>query len=151
MSDYFEALLPQRRRTPGDDLMSRLVQAEEAGQIHGSAELLAQCAMLLFAGHETTRNLLGNGLHALLNHPEQWQLLQREPELLPGAVRELLRYDSPVQYTGRRVATDLVLHGQRLRRGDLVVALIAAANRDPVRYDAPERSAMARMCASARR
>lgn len=138
MSRYFGDLLPGERSSPGDDLTSRLLQAQVSGEIQGSPELLAQCAMLLFAGHETTRNLLGNGLQALLSHPAQWQRLQREPDLLPGAVRELLRYDSPVQYTGRRVTTDLVLHGQLLRRGDLVVPLIAAANRDPARYDEPE-------------
>ena len=93
----------------------------------------------LFAGHETTRNLLGNGLHALLRHREQWELLRQQPHLLPGAARELLRFESPVQYTGRRVAADLVLHGQTLRRGDLVVALIGAANRDPARYTDPDR------------
>ncbi len=144
MTRYFEELLPHKRRNPGDDLVSRLVQAEAAGEIEGGAELLAQCAMLLFAGHETTRNLLGNGLHALLNHPGQWQRLQREPALLPAAVRELLRYDSPVQYTGRRVATDLMLHGQLLRRGDLVMPLIGAANRDPARFPNPDTLDVAR-------
>ena len=114
--------------------MSRLVQAEASGEIEGSAELLSQCAMLPLAGHETTRNLLGNVLQALLSHPEQWQLLLRESELVCSAVRELLRYDSPVLYTGRRVATDLMLHGHVLRRGDLVLPLIGAANRDPARY-----------------
>ena len=138
MSRYFEALLAEKRQAPGDDLVSRLVQAEARGEIEGGAELLAQCAMLLFAGHETTRHLLGSGVLALLSHPEQWQRLQREPELLPGAVRELLRFDSPVQYTGRRVATDLVLHGQQLRRGDLVLPLIGAASRDPARYTHPD-------------
>lgn len=138
MSDYFERLLEQKRQTPGDDLASRLVQAEARGEIEGGPELLAQCAMLLFAGHETTRHLLGSGLQALLNHPEQWQRLQQEPALLPGAVRELLRFESPVQYTGRRVTTDLVLHGQTLRRGDLVLAVIGAANRDPARYAQPD-------------
>jgi cytochrome P450 len=139
MCDYFERLVPQRRDAPGDDLVSRLLRAETAGDIQSGAELLAQCAMLLFAGHETTRNLLGNGLQALLAHPEQWQRLQREPGLLPGALRELLRFESPVQYTGRRVATDLVLQGRQLRRGDLVIALIGAANRDPVRYERADR------------
>lgn len=139
MSAYFERLLAQKRHTPGDDLASRLVQAEAAGEIQGGPELLAQCAMLLFAGHETTRHLLGSGLQALLDHPDQWQRLQQEPALLPGAVRELLRFDSPVQYTGRRVATDLVLHGQQLRRGDLVLPLIGAANRDPARYTQPDK------------
>jgi cytochrome P450 len=144
MGGYFERLVPQRRAAPGDDLVSRLLHAEAAGGIRCGAELLAQCAMLLFAGHETTRNLLGNGLQALLAHPDQWQRLQREPGLLPGAVRELLRFESPVQYTGRRVATDLVLHGQQLRRGDLVVALIGAANRDPARYERADRLDIAR-------
>jgi len=89
-------------------------------------------------------NLLGNGLHALLMQREAWLRLQQEPALWPGAARELLRYDSPVQYTGRRVAADLVLHGQRLRRGDLVVALIGAANRDPRRHDDPDALQIAR-------
>ena len=138
MSAYFETLLEHKRRTPGDDLTSRLVQAQARGEIDGGAELLAQCAMLLFAGHETTRHLLGSGVQALLTHPEQCERLRREPALLPSAVREFLRFDSPVQYTGRRVATDLVLHGQQLRRGDLVLPLIGAASRDPARYALPD-------------
>lgn len=144
MTRYFDQLLPAKRRNPGDDLVSRLVQAEAAGEIESGAELLSQCAMLLFAGHETTRNLLGNGLQALLSHRRQWQRLQHDAALVPGAVRELLRYDSPVQYTGRRVATNLVLHGHLLRRGDLVVPLIGAANRDPVRYREPDTLDVAR-------
>lgn len=139
MSRYFETLLARKRQTPGDDLTSRLVLAEASGEIEGGPELLAQCAMLLFAGHETTRHLLGSGLQTLLAHPEQWQRLRQDPTLLPGAVRELLRFDSPVQYTGRRVTTDLVLHGQQLRRGELVLPLIGAANRDPARYAQPDR------------
>lgn len=144
MARYFESLLARRRAAldrggdPRDDVIERLVQAERRGQIHGSAELMAQCVMLLFAGHETTRHLLANGLRMLLAHPDAWQSLRHEPALLPGAVRELLRYDCPVQYTGRRVVTDLDLHGQRLRRGDLVVALIGAANRDPARHERPD-------------
>lgn len=145
MSAYFEGLLARRRNAaPVDDWLGRLVQAEADGQIRTETELLAQCAMLLFAGHETTRHLLGNGLQALLTHPAQWERLCREPELLPAAVRELLRFESPVQYTGRRVTTDIPLHGQTLRRGDLVVALIGAANRDPLRYTAPDTLDIAR-------
>ncbi len=136
LASCFERLAPQRRAAPGDDLFSRLLQAEAAGHICPGPELMAQCAMLLFAGHETTRHLLGNGLRALLAQPGAWQRLQREPALLPGAVRELLRFDSPVQYTGRRVITDCELHGQRLRRGDLVLALIGSANRDSQRHGA---------------
>lgn len=151
MAASFEPLIQARRAMPRDDLVSRLVQAEREGRIGSGAELLAQCAMLLFAGHETTRNLLGNGLLALLERsatqPAAWARLRAEPALLPGAVRELLRYDSPVQYTGRRVATDLVLHGQQLRRGDLVIALIASANRDPLRFDHPDELDLARRSA----
>lgn len=139
MSAFFAALLRERRGAPGEGLVGLLLQAEAEGRVQGGAELLAQCAMLLFAGHETTRNLLGNGLLALLQHTAQWQLLQREPQRVGDAVRELLRFDSPVQYTGRRVAQDMLLHGRRLRRGDLVVALIGAANRDPRRYEDPDR------------
>ena len=144
MARYFESLLALRRAAlergdePRDDLIERLLQAEGSGQIHGSAELMAQCVMLLFAGHETTRHLLANGLRMLLAHPDAWHHLRRDRALMPGAVRELLRFDSPVQYTGRRVVTDLVLHGQTLRRGDLVVALIGAANRDPARHERPD-------------
>ncbi|WP_367848534.1 cytochrome P450 [Rhodoferax sp. WC2427] len=139
MGRYFEKLIAERRKNPGDDLVSRLLQAEADGALHNHAELLAQCAMLLFAGHETTRNLLGNGLQALLAHPDQWQRLQQDPSLVPSAVRELLRFDSPVQYTGRRVATDLQLHGHTLCRGDLVVPLIGSANRDPARHPEPDK------------
>lgn len=135
---YFDGLLATRRKAPGEDLVSLLLAAEAEGLFRSDAELVAQCAMLLLAGHETTRNLLGNGLQALLQHPAQWQDLLADPALVPGAVRELLRYDSPVQYTGRRVITDTILCGQRLRRGDLVIALIGSANRDPDRYTNPE-------------
>ena len=122
MAAAFESMLARRKAQNTDpsqpqqrDLIGHLLYAEAEGKIEAGAELLAQCAMLLFAGHETTRNLLGNGLHALLSHPEQWQRLQQNPELLPNALRELLRYESPVQYTGRRVATDMMLHGRQLR------------------------------------
>jgi cytochrome P450 len=142
----FEELLARRRAqaadlpdSAGDDLIAHLLHAEASGKVESGAEMLAQCAMFLFAGHETTRNLLGNGLQAALTHPEQCRQLRQTPGLLPNALRELLRYESPVQYTGRRVTKDLVLHGCRLRRGELVVPLIGAANRDPARYRDPDR------------
>jgi cytochrome P450 len=136
MSRYFECCLASGGAEEG--LLGCLARAASVGTIVDGAELLAQCAMLLFAGHETTRNLLGNGLYHLLAQPGLWHELQREPHRLTSAVRELLRFDSPVQYTGRRVATDLVLHGQPLRKGELVLGLIGAANRDPRRYEHPE-------------
>jgi cytochrome P450 len=139
MTAYFEReLLPWRRQHLGDDLVSRLLQAESEGQIESSLELLAQCAMLLFAGYETTRNLLGNGLHALLSHPGQWRLLCQQPELAGNAVRELLRFDSPVQWTGRRATRAMTLCGQPVQRGDLILPLIGSANRDPDRHSDPD-------------
>ncbi|PUA17974.1 cytochrome P450 [Glaciimonas sp. PCH181] len=138
MNEYFRALLPQRRAHPGDDLISQLVLAEASGGIITTKELLAQCCTLLFAGHETTRNLLGNGMLALLQHPEQWQMLQQTPTLLPSALKELLRFDSPVQYTGRRLKVDVELHGQVMKKGDLVIPLIGSANRDPAKFADPD-------------
>lgn len=140
MSAFFEehlALL--RQRGVNGDLVGELLRAANEQRIEAGAELLAQCAMLLFAGHETTRNLLGNGLHALLRHPDQWRRVKADPTLLPNSIKELLRYESPVQYTGRRIAETHELHGRELKRGQLVIALIGAANRDPVRYLEPDR------------
>ncbi|SFB25647.1 hypothetical protein SAMN04515620_13155 [Collimonas sp. OK607] len=139
MNEYFRQLLPQRRAALGDDLMSQLIRAEATGGIITTKELLAQCCTLLFAGHETTRNLLGNGMLALLQHPEQWQALQNMPSLLPSALKELLRFDSPVQYTGRRLKVDVEMHGQLMKKGDLVIPLIGAANRDPAKFTDPDR------------
>ncbi|MEJ7138479.1 cytochrome P450 [Amphibiibacter pelophylacis] len=128
--------------TDWDEDQSARTEGRESGPGDSAplsrAELIAQCAMLLFAGHETTRNLLGNGLLALLQHPATWRDLADHPEAASGAVRELLRWDSPVQYTGRRLVSDLHWHGQTLRRGDLVIALIGSANRDPARYAHPD-------------
>jgi hypothetical protein len=138
MATALEPILVRRRAALGDDLISTLIRAETDGDLHAGPELVAQCAMLLFAGYETSRNLLGNGLLALLRHPSQWAQLQNDPALLPGAVRELLRFDPPVQYTVRRVSTDLIFHDQRLRRGDAVIACVAAANRDPRVFDRPD-------------
>jgi cytochrome P450 len=146
LAGYFEReLLPRRRREPGDDLVSLLLWAQAEGQVEDGAELLAQCAMLLFAGYETTRHLLGNAVHALLTQRDQWEKLREQPELLPNAVRELLRHDTPVQWSGRRAMADFTLCGQRVRRGDLVLALIGAANRDPARHEQPERLDVARV------
>ncbi|NKI71289.1 cytochrome P450 [Collimonas pratensis] len=139
MNEYFRQLLPQRRAALGDDLMSQLIRAEATGGIITTKELLAQCCTLLFAGHETTRNLLGNGMLALLQHPQQWQTLQADPALLPSALKELLRFDSPVQYTGRRLKVDVEMHGQLMKKGDLVIPLIGAANRDPAKFSEPDR------------
>ena len=138
MSEYFDDLVSRRRSDLGDGLVSLLLRAQAAGKITTDRELLSQCCTLLFAGHETTRNLLGNGLLVLLQHPRQWQLLKDTPGLMRSALRELLRFDSPVQYTGRRVMTEVAMHGRQLKRGDLVILLFGAANRDPEKFTDPD-------------
>lgn len=138
VSAYFERTLASGEYRERDDLLGVLARAAAAGEIEEGAELLAQCAMLLFAGYETTRHLLGTSIYWVLRKPGAWEQLQSDPTLVRGAVRELLRWDGPIQYTGRRVKTDVSLYGQTLRRGDLVLALIGAANRDPAEYEAPD-------------
>jgi hypothetical protein len=132
MAAFFNRVFAQGRVAAGS-LMARLGQAQAAGEI-SDAELMAQSAMLLFAGHETTRHLLGTSVLRLLENPAQWQLLQTQPALAPNAVRELLRFEPPVQYTGRRARADFELGGQQIKRNDLVLACIAAAHRDAGRY-----------------
>ena len=135
---YFETIVEARRREPRDDLVSALLAAEEEGDKLSREELLSTMLLILVAGNETTRNLIGNGMLALLRHPDQLQRLRDEPALLEPAVDELLRYDSPVQLDGRVVREDLELGGKRLRAGQKAIALIGAANRDPTAFDNPD-------------
>lgn len=139
LAQYLSGVVEQRRQQPGEDLISALLAVEHQGEVLTHRELLVMCNLLLVAGHETTVNLIGNGLQALLAHPEQLQLLQREPGLIESAVEELLRFDSPVQLTGRVVAEDLSLAGVEMRAGQFVVVLLGAANRDPEQFPDPDR------------
>ncbi len=143
-SAYFEALFEQRRLHPRDDLITQLVQAEEAGDRLTTAELRANVSLLFAAGHETTVNLIGNGLYALLRHPDQWHRLRDDPILIPNAIEEILRFDSPVQAVARTVSEHLELSGIALAKNEIVVALIGAANRDPAVFEEPERLDVAR-------
>lgn len=136
---YFDALFEQRRREPADDLITLLVQAEESGDRLTQQELRANVMLLFAAGHETTVNLIGNGLLALLRHPEQWQALRDDPSLIPNAVEELLRYDSPVQASLRTMLEPVHIGGIALAKGESVVTLIGAANRDPAVFTDPDR------------
>ncbi|HEX2888649.1 cytochrome P450 [Vineibacter terrae] len=136
---YFDKLFERRRREPGDDLTTLLVQAEEAGDRLSPLELRANVSLLFAAGHETTANLIGNGLLALHRNPEQWQKLRDDPSLAVGAVEELLRYDSSVQMTSRVAHEDLELGGFPVKKGEQVVCLLGGANRDPAIYSDPER------------
>jgi len=134
----FEGLFELRRREPADDIVSHIVAAE--GDQIQAAEMLPMCALLLVAGFETTVNLIGNGVVALLDHPEQWEALCANPEAMaPKAVEETLRYDPPVQRTARVALEPVSLDGHDVGRGQLVVTLIGAANRDPEVYDDPDR------------
>src|SRR2546429_9503068 len=118
MCSYFRETGGARRRQPREDLIAALVDAEQqAGQL-SEDEIIATCVLLLFAGHETTTNLIGNGLLALLRTPEELRRLQEDPSLLPGAVEELLRYDSPVQMSARVALEDIALDGVVVRAGD---------------------------------
>ncbi len=134
---YLVPLFEQRRRAPQADLISALVAAEEAGDRLGADELLITVVLLLAAGHETTMNLIGNGLLALLRNPDQLELLRARPDLMPSAVEELLRYDSPVRLTARTALEDAVVAGEAVRAGDQVMAMLDAANHDPAVFEAP--------------
>jgi len=139
LAHYLETEVEARRSAPRDDLLSGMVTAEEAGDRLSTQELFATCLLLLIAGNETTTNLICNGALALLRHPDQLDLLRREPKRIPGAIEELLRYDSPVQLTSRLVLEEGELRGRPLRPGEQLVLLLGAGNRDPERYPEPDR------------
>jgi cytochrome P450 len=136
---YFAGIVAQRRVEPRGDLISDLVKVQQEGDRLNEAELLANLVLLLNAGHETTTNLIGNGTLALLRHPDQLRRLRADPALIPTAVEELLRYDSPVQFTNRVLKADLTLGGKQLRAGQTVLLLLGAANRDPAQFPDPDR------------
>ncbi|WP_349253872.1 cytochrome P450 [Bradyrhizobium sp. CB2312] len=137
---YFQQLFELRRRAPGDDLTTQLVQAEEDGNKLTNEELTANIILLFGAGHETTVNLIGNGLLALHRNPDQLALLKARPELMVGAIEEFLRYDSSVQMTARVALEDVELGGKTIPKGESVLCLLGSANRDPAVYpDDPDR------------
>jgi cytochrome P450 len=131
LHDYLTELLAARRASPGDDLLSDLLAVQDGGDRISPAEVVSLAMLLLVAGHETTVNLIGNGTLALLSNPGQLDLLVESPELVPGAVEELLRFDSPVQISQRVVTQDMDLAGRKVRAGDEIVLMLGAANRDP--------------------
>lgn len=137
--NYFRALIEERRVTPRDDLLSYLVRVEERGDQLNESELLATCILLINAGHETTVNLISNGILALLRHPRQLALLRGHPELVDSTVEEVLRYDAPVQLTSRVARTSKTLGRGRVHTGDIVLLLLGAAGRDPAVFDQPDR------------
>jgi cytochrome P450 len=136
---YFRALIARRRKAPREDLLSGLIAAEEEGQRLSEEELLRTLILLLVAGHETTVNLISNGTVALLRNRDQLARLQDDPSIIRAAVEELLRYDAPVQLTGRIPLEDMEFGGKTVRKGQQVVALVGAANRDPEQFADPDR------------
>ncbi|MDE2964705.1 MAG: cytochrome P450 [Acidobacteriota bacterium] len=139
LTDYLAGLFEQRRRRPRADLISDLIAVEAEGDRLSQAELFGICSFLLEAGHETTTGLIGNGLLALLRHPDQMSKLQENPALIGPAVEECLRYDGPIQRISRVVTADFELRGRRLRRGQRIWAMQGAANRDPQQFPEPDR------------
>jgi cytochrome P450 len=131
--------LQQLRRSPGDDLLSQLIEAADEGGRLNDRELQATAGLVLAAGFETTVNLLGNGIKMLLEHPEHLPTLAARPELWPNAVEEILRLDSPVQMSARLALRDTDVAGKTVRRGELVVLYLAGANRDPAVFEDPHR------------
>ncbi len=145
---YFAALIAARRAAgsaaPQDDFLAGLIAAEEQGDRLSPDEVLAMCSLLLVAGHETTANLIASGTLTLLRHPDQRAALRANPASAANAVEELLRFESPVQRTGRRTNAPVELSGRRLPRGTLVLAMLGAANRDPAVFHNPDRLDLAR-------
>src|SRR5205814_1129409 len=119
--------------------LSAMVAAEERGDRLSEEELLANAVLLLGAGHETTMNLIGNGTLALLSNREQLDRLRNDPSLTPGAIEELLRYDSPVQSTIRRAVDDVEVGGKTMHKGEHAIVVIGACNRDPAKFEDPDR------------
>jgi cytochrome P450 len=143
MADYFRAMVAERARRPREDVVSRFVALRDAGQI-SEDELTGSCILFLFAGHETTTNLIANGVRALLAHPSERARLAAAPELVEPAIEEMLRYDGPSGAVVRIVSADHELRGRHLRAGARVFAMIHAANHDPAQFDEPARFDIAR-------
>ena len=136
---YLRELFERRRSTPGDDLISALLQVEEAGDTLSEEELFSMVVLLIIAGHETTVSLIGNAMLALLQHPDQREALESDSTRMSHAIEELLRYDGPVERTlSRWAATDVELGGRSIRRGEGVIVILGSADRDPSRFSDPD-------------
>ena len=145
LTEFFRKTVAERRRNKGSDLISLLIDIEEEGEVLTEEELYAQCIALLFAGHETTRNLIGNGMYTLLQHPQETAELRERPEMIRSAVEELLRYESPVQFTARVLKEDIEVCGQQIRKGWTVLCMLGAANRDPKQFKEPNQLDLKRL------
>jgi cytochrome P450 len=145
MTDFFRKTVAERRRNKGHDLISLLIDIEEDGEVLTEEELYAQCIALLFAGHETTRNLIGNGMYTLLKYPEATAELREKPEMIRSAVEEILRFESPVQFTARVLKEDIEVCGQRIPKRWSILCMLGAANRDPKQFKEPDQLNLKRL------
>ena len=145
LTAFFRQAVGERRQHRGSDLISLLLEIEEDGEVLTEEELYAQCVMLLFGGHETTRNLIGNGMWTLLQHHEETAELRETAETIRTAVEELLRYESPVQFTGRTAVEDIEVCGVNVAKGKSVLFMLGAANRDPRQFKEPDRLNLKRL------
>jgi len=138
MGAYFRTIITKRRENPSDDLVSQIVHGSEGAAQMSDDEIAAFCMLLLIAGNETTSNLLSNLLDYVAKNPKVWERLRDNPDKVDSAVEEALRYDAPVQWTNRKAIADTVLHGQKIKAGDVVYVVMGSANHDPDHYDRPE-------------
>lgn len=135
---YLKELIDACRKQPGDNLLSQLVRAEADGDKLSESELLNTCITLLVAGHETSTSLIGNGLYLLLSHPDAWSELTGDPALLPAAIEEILRYESPVARQPRLMKSDVELGGKKIKAGQMVFQMLNSANRDAEQFENPD-------------
>jgi cytochrome P450 len=145
MTEFFRETVAERRRNKGNDLISLLIDIEEEGEVLTEEELYAQCIALLFAGHETTRNLIGNGMYTLLKNPDETNELREKPEMIRTAVEEILRYESPVQFTARVLKEDIEVCGQKIPKKWSILCMLGAANRDPKQFKDPDQLNLKRL------
>jgi cytochrome P450 len=138
LAGFFLEEIQQRTKNLGDDLLSDMIRAEIAGETLSEEEIVAQCRLLLIAGNVTTTDLIGNGINALLDHPDQLQCLRSDPALIANTVEEILRYDSPVTNSGRIPNRDIIVSGCPVGKGSSITPSLAAANRDPAVYPDPD-------------
>jgi cytochrome P450 len=138
-SAYIREQMEQRRRHPGEDVLSMLMRKDENGDGLSDEDVIAQVLLLFNAGHETTLNVIGNGLHALLTHPDQLRILREKPELIEPAFEELVRYNATVQIIARQLTDDLVLDGTCIPAGASVLGILGSAHRDPEKFEDPDR------------
>ncbi|MFP1153271.1 cytochrome P450 [Mycobacterium sherrisii] len=135
---YLHGLIDRRRARPGDDLMAGLIAVEESGDQLTEEEIVSTCLLLLVAGHETTVNLIGNAILAMLRRPSQWAALAADPTRVPAVLEETLRYDPPVQMVGRIALSDMMIGDATVPEGDVMMLLLAAAHRDPAEFERPD-------------